>query len=88
MYSVFGIVANAVSILLPIYIVFISILVFYICKFWEPVEDKYFSLKLLIYEECRDRESKQTSPAAGAEENISCAYMTCEQVVPCWGKWS
>ena len=56
MFFVFGIVANA-AFFTP-YIIFISILVFYVWKFWQSVEDKYFSLKLLIYEEWKNKENK------------------------------
>ena len=67
MYLIFGIVANA-AYFTP-YIIFISVFVFYIWKFWQSVEDRYFSLKLLIHEECRDIESKQPSDASPPVED-------------------
>ena len=35
------------------YLAFFSVLTFYCCTYWKTMEEKYFVLKRLIYEECR-----------------------------------
>ena len=39
------------------YITALSVCTFYFVQFWKTFDDKYFALKLFIYEEYRDRES-------------------------------
>ena len=39
------------------YLAFISVLTFYCCTYWNTMEEKYFVLKRLIYEACRETEN-------------------------------
>ena len=39
------------------YFAFFSVLTFYCCSYWKTMEEKYFVLKRLIYEECRETQN-------------------------------
>ena len=47
-----GLILNAVY--FSPYVTFITILIFYSWTFWQDVETKYFTLKMQIYEVCKD----------------------------------
>ena len=40
------------------YFAFFSVLTFYCCTYWKTMEEKYFVLKQLIYEACRETQNK------------------------------
>ena len=51
MFFLLGLFLNLVH-FIP-YFAFFSVLTFYCCTYWKTMEEKYFVLKRLIYEECR-----------------------------------
>ena len=52
MFFLLGLFLNLVH-FIP-YFAFFSVLTFYCCTYWKTMEEKYFVLKRLIYEECRN----------------------------------
>ena len=62
-----GLILNTVY-FIP-YITFISVLIFYSWNFWQYVETKYFTLKMQIYEVCK--ESVTFHPGSSDDEDIN-----------------
>ena len=53
------------------YFAYLSVVAFYCCSYWKTIEEKYFVLKRLIYEVCRDKQCVNNGciPNRLAEQN-------------------
>ena len=60
------------------YLASFSILTFYCCSYWKSVEEKYISLKWIIYEVCQEIKAKEEKES----DNNSCTRNKPEKVLP------
>ena len=62
-----GLFLNLIS-FIP-YLASFYVFTFYCCTYWKSLEEKYFVLKLLIYEACRDKEENNDNVNRYLEQN-------------------